>query len=83
MNRGIKCRFFGCVPKVWCDTNCNDAYPICQRCDNAVSYSDMVEDTPYKRLRDWIKYWFFRKWIPAICRQCGRRYGNHYDCIPF
>jgi len=31
------------------------------------------------------KYWLWRKWWPAKCDDCGKRYGRHDGCddIPF
>jgi hypothetical protein len=58
-------------------------YLECIRCAKIVPYGDMVGDTRHNRFKEFFNYWFYRKWIPSKCCDCGKRYGDHSDCIPF
>lgn len=78
----IICWWFGCK------TNDNRDYfadhESCVRCGaEDISYADLVGDTKHNRLRWFFAYWFFRKWIPMKCVTCGKRFGDHYNCLPF
>jgi hypothetical protein len=35
------------------------------------------------RQKAWLRYWLFRRWWPEPCRDCGKRFGHHDDCLPF
>ena len=76
----IRCFWFGCAPD---EPNGYGVVP-CKRCDNHdVNYSDMVNDTRHERTKSRCKYWLFRRWIPAKCPDCNKRYGRHDTCLPF
>ena len=81
MRKPIKCLFFGCCPgpNDWP----GDEGPWCYRCGHEVSYGDLVGDVPVNKLKDFCKYWLFRKWFPEKCGCCRRRYGDHKHCLPF
>ena len=86
----LRCWWFGCVPDesrvCGCDSDRNYDYNTpCKRCDCFdVSYADMVGDTRHNRLKEWLRYWLFRRWIPAKCPDCGKRPYKPCDkCIPF
>lgn len=81
----IRCWLFGCEahPQEYChrDDNRFD----CIHCGEETSYGDLVGDTRFNRLRDWVNYWLFRKWWPVKCIQCGHRFGcdESVDHLPF
>lgn len=75
----ILCWWFGCDP----DYSAHGAIP-CLRCGaHDTSYEDRCGYTPHNRLKGWLYFWLYRRWWPTRCLDCGKRYGNHYDCIPF
>ena len=84
------CWWFGCVPgdlarHYYSDgSGCDDFYH-CKRCGNEVDYGDLVGDTRHNRFKENMNYYLFRKWFPAKCPDCGRRYGHDesIDHIPF
>ena len=83
----FRCWWFGCKPM---DTGYsgykayqNPEQQQCERCGGGVDYSDLVGDTRHNRFAATAKYWLFRKWFPTRCFDCGKRYGNHKDCLPF
>ena len=84
MTGRLRCAWFGCVPPPP-----EDAVPIeyarCTRCDSPLDYADMVEESRHERCKAAIHYWFWRKWWPARCPDCGRRYrcDETVDHIPF
>ncbi len=57
----------------------------CMHCGDYVPYGDMVGDTRRNRTLDWLRYWLWRRWLPAKCPACGARFGHRGDCdgIPF
>lgn len=77
----LLCWWFGCYQHE--DDPAPPEYAHCVRCDGIVSYADMVGDTKHNRSTYFLKYWCFRKWWPAKCGDCGRRFGCHEDCLPF
>lgn len=82
----ILCWWFGCKPDF--DNQVQVGYvdyaTPCKRCGAPdTSYGDMVGDTKHAALCWFLKYWLFRKWWPMKCVQCGKRFGDHYYCIPF
>ena len=58
-------------------------YAECVRCGCIVPYADMAGGTRHRRFTSWCNWWLFRKWWPEKCGFCGKRFGNHYDCLPF
>jgi len=83
------CWWFGCDPDYDedrdhpCGLSPNYVVP-CRRCGaHDTDYADRVGDTRHNRLRHWLRYWLFRRWWPERCCDCGKRFGNHYDCLPF
>jgi hypothetical protein len=74
------CWFFGCI---W---DQQDTAPLeyleCKRCGGFVQYSDMIGDTRHNRLKEYLLH-FFRIFVPGKCIDCGKRYGDHSNCIPF
>jgi hypothetical protein len=58
-------------------------YLQCRRCSDSVSYGDMVGDTRHNKFKEFVLYWFWKKWAPDKCIDCGKRYGDHSGCIPF
>jgi len=77
---GIHCWYFGCKPH---DSSQNYNFIPCKRCGHEVSYGDLVGDTRHEKVKAFIKYYLYRKWIPEKCGECGKRYGKHFGCIPF
>lgn len=81
----LRCWLFGCEahPQEYChrDDNRFD----CIHCGEETSYGDLVGDTRFNRLQDWVNYWLFRKWWPVKCSHCGHRFGcdESVDHLPF
>lgn len=83
----FRCWWFGCEY----DEEDEDSYmPIeymaCKHCGGSAKYSDLVGDTRHNRFKAWCYYWLFRKWWPAKCEKCGRRWREcdwDEDHIPF
>lgn len=79
----LTCWWFGC------DSHPDDPAPVefleCQRCSKIIDYDDLAGMTRCNMAKDWLIYYFFRKWIPEKCTYCGKRYGRHDDAdhIPF
>lgn len=82
--RHLRCVWFGCVvppPE--------DPIPIecaqCTRCGKAIEYADLVEESRHERCKAAVRYWLWRRWWPARCRYCGRRYrcDESADHLPF
>lgn len=79
----LRCWWFGCEPHP------QDPAPpdeiTCMHCFRNVPYGDMVGDTIHNRTKDGLRYWLWRRWLPAKCPACGARYGHRGDCdgIPF
>lgn len=82
----IICWWFGCRPDYdgpVCGYNYGSAVP-CSRCgSHDTSYADRVGETRHAAMVESIKYWGLRKWVPEKCPDCGKRYGDHGDCLPF
>jgi len=81
---GIYCWWFGH------DRHPDDYSPpdeiTCMNCGRHMSYDDLVGDTRHMRFMNFVRYWFFRKWFPAKCLDCGRRWrecDDTVDHIPF
>lgn len=60
----------------------------CIRCGQYdIGYEGLVEDSRYTRVKEWLNYYLFRKWLPEKCPDCGRRYGKANcdicDDLPF
>ena len=77
----LACWWFGCEGHP--QDPAPPEYLECVRCGDIVSYGDMVGDTLHNGTKDWLRYWLFRRWIPAKCGDCGKRFGGHDGCIPF
>lgn len=78
------CWWFGCRPDFHAQPY-GDAVP-CDRCGAwDTSYEDRIGYTRHNRLKEWLAYWLWRKWIPVKCRACNQRFGHDPDCdgIPF
>jgi len=58
-------------------------YAMCMRCDAIVPYGDMVGDTRHNRTMGWLRYWLLRRWWRDKCGDCGKRFGDHGECLPF
>ena len=77
------CWWFGCK------SHPQDPSPpehlLCIRCKRTVPYGDMVGATRHRRFMDFCRWWFFRKWWPEKCSDCGRRFScdNTIDHLPF
>ena len=73
----------------WCghEQHPQDSAPpesaTCMYCGEPVPYGDMVGDTRHSRTMDGLRYWLFRRWWPARCGDCGKRFGGHSECLPF
>ena len=60
-----------------------DAY-LCHHCKrDDLTYDDLVRSGHIISIKEFLGYWCFRKWVPEKCLDCGKRFGNHYNCIPF
>lgn len=79
----LRCWLFGH------DQHPQDSAPIdeatCMHCGEYLTYDDLVGDSRYKQMIDWIRYWLLRRWLPAKCPVCGARFGHRGNCdgIPF
>lgn len=77
----IRCWWLGC------ESHPMDPAPIeyleCQHCGQVMDYESLAGITRAAAVADWVGYWFFRRWIPTKCQDCGKRYGHHNDCLPF
>lgn len=85
----LSCWWFGCDPDYDedrdhpCGLSPNYVVP-CKRCGaHDTDYADRVGDTRHNRLMEWLRYWCFRRWWPAPCVDCGKRFGDHSECLPF
>lgn len=61
-------------------------YVMCMRCDQNISYSDLVGDTMHYRFMRFISKFNWRRFFPAKCKECGMRRGHAKGCdwdIPF
>jgi hypothetical protein len=79
------CWWFGCKPDFGhsCELSPNYVVP-CKRCGVPdTEYADRVGDTRHNAAIGWLRYWLLRRWVPARCNDCGRRYGRHDNCLPF
>lgn len=79
------CWWLGCRPAYdhSCDLSPNYAVP-CSRCGAPdTSYADRVGDSRHAAFVRWLHYWLLRRWVPACCGTCGKRYGRHDRCLPF
>lgn len=81
----LLCWWFGCAPDYEAMRHDCECVP-CERCGaHDTTYADMVGDTRHNRTMDWLRYWLWRRWLPAKCPACGERFGCRGDCdgIPF
>jgi hypothetical protein len=71
----IACWWFGCKPdpENAHDTEYGYIVPCCRCGAQDTTYADQVGDTRHNRAKEWAHYWLFRRWIPAKCKDCGRR----------
>ena len=66
----LRCWWFGCE-------ECPASYSGCCRyCDEIISYGDLVGDTRHNRAKAWAEHWFWRKWWPEKCPDCGGRWRH-------
>ena len=82
---GVICWWFGCRPDYEhpCELSPNYLVP-CRRCGSRdTTYADRVGDTRHAALVAWLKHWLLRRWMPARCSDCGKRFGEHDKCLPF
>jgi len=77
----LLCWWFGCREDD--QDYASPEHVLCVRCQHPVSYGDMVGDTRHRAVADFFRYWFFRKWVPEKCTDCGKRFGKHEKCLPF
>lgn len=81
------CWWFGCNPDYGYPCELAPSYVVpCTRCGAPdTDYSDRIGDTRHNRAVQWAMWWLWRKWIPARCSDCGRRFGKHEHCedLPF
>lgn len=80
-----QCWWFGCLPDYERgDASGADYVVPCHRCKaHDTSYADRVGDTRHNRFMGRVRYWCWRRWWPARCRDCGHRSGDHSQCLPF
>lgn len=83
----IVCWWFGCKPDYKAIEYSYDYHRVpCERCGaEDVCDADQLGDTKHQRLKDWANYWLWRRWWPAKCYDCGKRFGDHSKCdeLPF
>lgn len=81
--RRILCWWYGHDPHYGAYPAGHGAVP-CRRCGiTDIGYADLVCDTRRERAWAWLIRWSFRRWWPARCIDCGKRFGRHDDCLPF
>lgn len=83
--RRLVCWWHGCQPDYEhpCELAPNYVVP-CKRCGAPdTSYADRVGDSRHYRTKQWAWWWLWRKWWPAKCSDCGKRFGNHERCDDF
>lgn len=71
------CWFFGCR------SGSGDEAFHCQRCGAWMTYEALVGLSRWQAVKDWCEWWMLRRWFPARCVDCGKRYGDHPGCLPF
>lgn len=75
------CWWFGCAPHP------DDPAPLehvhCAHCDEVIGYDEYVSRSRHDRLVEALRYWLYRRWIPERCGDCGKRWGQHDECLPF
>ena len=81
----LYCWWFGCEPDYQAHLYIDGLeLTPCARCGaEDCTYNDMVGYTRHARFVEFWRYWLWRKWVPRPCVDCGKRGGNHDDCIPF
>lgn len=80
INRLI-CWWFGCKPDYG---NAGTSHTPCSRCGEwDIDYAILVGDTRHSHLKDHLRFWLFRLWIPERCRDCGKRRCADDTCLPF
>ena len=59
--------------------------PDCIHCGRSISYDELVSDCRQRRVLAMARHWLLRKWWPAKCGDCGRRFkcDDRIDHIPF
>ena len=35
------------------------------------------------KVKQFFVFWFYRRWWPEACKDCGKRFGGHCGCVPF
>lgn len=76
----LTCWWFGCKGDI---SNQECGGFGCSRCGALdCDYAMLVGDTRHNRLVCAIKR-PFRRLFPSKCCDCGKRYGDHEQCIPF
>ena len=57
----------------------------CNRCGLwDIEYYELVTGSRSYKVKQFFKYWLFRRWCPEKCKTCKKRYGCDEDnCIPF
>ncbi len=77
----FSCWLFGCKEHPM------DPAPIehltCQRCGELMTYEGFAGISRWSDFKSNLYWHGFRKWFPERCSSCGKRYGDHYDCLPF
>lgn len=58
-------------------------YLRCDRCGELMTYEALAGVTRLEQIKSAASYYLFRKWWPEKCAECGKRYGEHEDCLPF
>lgn len=81
--RKIRCWWFGCKEEDPEDMLAPPGYKDCVRCGECVEYGDLVGDTRHNRVKGLLRYWLWRHWVPEPCIECGKRFGDHTNCLPF
>ena len=56
----------------------------CSRCGKwDIDYHELVTGSRSHKAKMFFVYWLYRRWWPELCRDCGKRRGDHSGCLPF
>lgn len=85
--RALICWYFGHKVDSHAFGHDGDCYLwFCHRCGKEdIDFYEAAGPRRYDNTLFFLRYWLFRKWFPAKCMDCGRRYkcNDSVEHIPF